>query len=505
MKAARVHNGTMLLSELLDGFAFVAEDTVLTGLSLDSRTLTAGNLFIAMSGSVQHGLMHAEQAIRNGASAILFDPAGDGKALALQVGTLPLIGLENLGGQLGRIAARFYRDPSRRLNVIGFTGTNGKTSSSQFLSQVLDDCGIIGTLGWGEWGRLSGTLNTTPDAVTVQQILDEMAMGQKQSVAMEVSSHGLEQGRVNGVDFKGAVLTNISRDHLDYHGTMEAYVQAKLTLFERPELSFAVVNVDDGYCDRFIAAVPSNATVWGYSASGKRAVKGNSLAAANIRHGTDGVEFDVHWGRTTYPARIPLYGDFNIGNVLSVIAVMLALGHSLEETVSRLASVKPVAGRMERFGGGSSPVVFVDYAHTPDAIDKVLSSVKKHCNSGLWIVFGCGGDRDRGKRAEMGACAELWADHVIITDDNPRKEDGQAIVNDILKGCRSDKTEVIRNREKAIQSAIMRAGESDCIVIAGKGHEQYQEINGVRTPFSDVEAVTKVLNMRVNQNASVVE
>ncbi|WP_020564789.1 UDP-N-acetylmuramoyl-L-alanyl-D-glutamate--2,6-diaminopimelate ligase [Methylosarcina fibrata] len=493
------------LSQLLAGIAVVAEDRLVTGLSLDSRTLVPGDVFIALAGSRQHGLTHLDEAVRKGACAVVFDPAGDTAGFALQLKRIPHIAVDHLELKLGDVAARFYGDPSRRLDVIGLTGTNGKTSCSQFLGQLLDDCGIIGTLGWGEWGKLNETLNTTPDALAVQRILAQLAAEQKKSVAMEVSSHGLEQGRVNGVRFKGAVLTNISRDHLDYHGSMEAYVQAKMKLFDKPDLSFAVVNLDDDYSNRVLATVPKNVALWGYSRQGNKTAQAECLAPERIAYQADGIEFDVRWQHECQRIRIPLFGEFNIDNVLAVLAVMLALGHSLEESARRLRSLKPVAGRMERFGGGRAPVVFVDYAHTPDAVEKVLSSVRKHCNSAVWVVLGCGGNRDRGKRPEMGAIAERWADQVILTDDNPRFEDGQAIVDDIASGCRMEKVKVIRDREKAIQTAVLQAQPDDYVVIAGKGHEQYQEINGVKLPFSDAGIVAAALNKRADQNAIVVE
>jgi UDP-N-acetylmuramoyl-L-alanyl-D-glutamate--2,6-diaminopimelate ligase len=498
-------NTALRLSELLDGIASVAEDRTVTGLSLDSRKLMPGDVFIALAGSKQHGLMHIDEAIQKGACAIVFDPAGDAAGIAGQLNRVPRIAVANLGLRLGEIAARFYGDPSRRLHVIGLTGTNGKTSCSQFLSQLLDDCGIIGTLGWGEWGKLNETLNTTPDALAVQWILAQLAAEQKKWVAMEVSSHGLEQGRVNGVRFKGAVLTNISRDHLDYHGSMDAYVQAKMRLFDKPDLSFAVLNLDDVYSNRVMAAVPKNVALWGYSRRGNKAALAECLVSEHIAYQADGIEFDVRWQDRRQRIHIPLFGEFNIDNVLAVLAVMLALGYSLEESARRLQSLKPVAGRMERFGGDRAPVVFVDYAHTPDAVEKVLSSIRKHCRSAVWIVLGCGGNRDRGKRSEMGAIAERWADHVIVTDDNPRFEDGQEIVNDIVSECRTEKVKVIRDREKAIQTAVFQAQPADYVVIAGKGHEQYQEINGVKLPFSDAGIVRAALNMRTDQNAIAVE
>ncbi len=522
-------------------------DMPISGLTLDSRQAVAGNLFIALAGARQHGLAHAEQALLNGACAIIFDPSGNGRQLAEQINaaqpanTVPIIAIDNLSFVVGDIAARFYGHPSRRLNVIGITGTNGKTSCSQFLGQLLDDCGIIGTLGWGEWGKLNKTLNTTPDAVAIQKILAELVTLNKQAVAMEVSSHGLEQRRVNGVYFKAAVFTNISRDHLDYHGTMEAYLQAKLALLNKPGLEFAVVNMDDAYSKRIIAAIPESVTIWGVSAKGLAPDSGESVIAENILYKEDGIEFDIRWTtagtqeveqcqeqlsttaemqesllrETVQRVVVPLYGDFNSENVLCVLAVLLAMGVSLADAANKLTQIKPVAGRMERFGGNTEPLVFVDYAHTPDALEKVLSSLRKHCHGALWLVFGCGGNRDTGKRPQMGGIATHWADHVIITDDNPRFENSRDIINDILAGCSSaiaddcmdagGRTmqgaivEIIENREHAIRNAIARAAHNDCIVIAGKGHEDYQEVNGVQQPFSDQQVVIDALKMRIGK------
>jgi UDP-N-acetylmuramoyl-L-alanyl-D-glutamate--2,6-diaminopimelate ligase len=489
------------LKDLLRGLASVPEqDNVpVKGLALDSRELVCGDVFVALAGAKQHGLAHGEQAVSNGACAVIFDPAGHGKQLAdvmLRSAAVPMIAVENLGLKLGELAARFYGDPSRSMTVIGITGTNGKTSCSQFLSQMLDDCGIIGTLGWGEWGKLNKTLNTTPDALAIQKILAELLKNKKRMVAMEVSSHGLEQGRVNGVAFKGAVFTNISRDHLDYHGTMDAYVQAKLALLKQPGLAFAVVNLDDDYSEQIIAAIPESVRLWTFSAKGQASDSGESVQAENIVHKTEGIEFDVRCKGQVKGIKVPLYGDFNVENVLAVLAVMRAMDIPLAEAAKKLAGIKPVDGRMERFGGENDPLIFVDYAHTPDALDKVLSSVRKHCKQALWVVFGCGGNRDTGKRPQMGKIAEQWADHVVITDDNPRYENGLDIVNDILAGCSSTNIEVIQNREQAIQKVVTSAAKDDCIVIAGKGHEQYQESNGVCVPFSDRQVVMDALGRR---------
>jgi len=344
--------------------------------------------------------------------------------------------------------------------------------------------------------------------LAIQKILAELLKDKKRTVAMEVSSHGLEQGRVNGVMFQGAVFTNISRDHLDYHVTMDAYVQAKLALLKQPGLAFAVVNLDDAYSGRIIAAVPESVQLWHFSSKGKTSDSGESVNAENMLHKADGIEFDVRWRDERQRLKVPLYGDFNVENVLAVLTVMLAMGVSLDDAAKKLTAIQPVIGRMERFGTETDPMIFVDYAHTPDALEKVLSSLRKHCKQTLWVVFGCGGNRDTGKRPQMGEIAERWADRVVITDDNPRYENGLDIVNDILAGCSSTavansmdrvrpaKVEVIQNREQAIQKVVASAAKNDCIVIAGKGHEQYQESNGVCVPFSDRQVVIDALSRR---------
>lgn len=478
-------------------------DNPIIGLALNSRDIIKGYAFIALAGSRQHGMAYVDQAINNGACAIIYDPSGIGSLWVEHSSNIPMIAIDELTEKLGDIAARFYKNPSEQMTVIGITGTNGKTSCSQFLSQILDDCGIIGTLGWGELSSLQKTLNTTPDALETQRILAELLSSQKKVVAMEVSSHGLDQGRVNGVAFKGAIYTNISRDHLDYHGTMEAYLQAKLLLLNAPGLAFVVVNLDDAFSDQIIAVVPENVEVWGYSVKGKARLGCRCSIAENILNTDEGIEFDLHSLVNKHRIKVPLYGDFNVENVLAVFTTMLAIGVAESEAIERLANIKPITGRMERFGGQGDPLIFVDYAHTPDALDKVLASAKKHCTQALWVVFGCGGDRDKGKRPQMGRIASERANHAIITDDNPRFENGLDIVNQILKGCviasdsmTSCNVEIIQDRAQAIQSVLARASAKDCIVVAGKGHENYQELNGIRLDFSDSEVINDALKAR---------
>ncbi|MDD5271561.1 MAG: UDP-N-acetylmuramoyl-L-alanyl-D-glutamate--2,6-diaminopimelate ligase [Methylovulum sp.] len=487
----------MNLHALLDGLvpAPPPELAILwvNGLALDSRQIRPGDTFIALNGSQQHGLSHAGQAIAQGAPLILYDPAGNGAALATTITAVPTLAIDGLSDNLGQLAARFYGQPSQKMAVIGITGTNGKTSCSQFLAQTLDACGIIGTLGWGEWGQLAKTANTTPDALAVQQLLANLQSQGKQAVAMEVSSHGLAQGRINGVNFKGVVFTNLTHDHLDYHGTMEAYLEAKLLLLKQPGLEFVVINLDAEGSGRMLAETPASAVIWGVSRHGKTLAKGETLQVSNSYAHADGLELTVAWRSVRETIKAPLYGDFNVENVLLVLAAMLAMGEPFGLAIEKLARLQAICGRMECFGGTQQPLVFVDYAHTPDALDKVLRSARKHCQGALWVVFGCGGNRDSGKRPLMGACAGQRADYVIVTDDNPRFEDSASIVKDILAGCDASKTEVLANREQAIHSAIARASEEDCIVVAGKGHEDYQDIQGVKYPFSDQQIVLDAL------------
>ena len=480
----------MKLKQLLNGFANIDTDMEISGLCLDSRKVKAGDVFCAVNGALQHGLAYGEQAIQNGAIAIIYDPAGIDQGCQ-QNFTVPAIAITDLSRHLGEIAARFYCHPSKQIDVIGITGTNGKTTCSQLVAQALADCGVVGTLGWGELGHLQDTGNTTPDALTVQKILRTLTETNKKVVAMEVSSHGLEQGRVNAVDFKGAVFTNLSRDHLDYHGDMEAYLKAKLALFRNPALRFAVVNLDDANAEAVLATLNDDIKCWGFSTTGRQVDGVECIVADNVEHDSNGIAFDVHWKQRTLRASTPVIGAFNLQNVMTVLCVLLAMDWPFDKAVAQLAQLKAVIGRMETFGGRGKPTVIVDYAHTPDALEKVLLAARG--KGKLWTVFGCGGDRDKGKRPEMGHIAETCADRVIVTDDNPRNEASDAIINDILAGCSSNKVSIINDRHTAITTVIRQADSGDCIVIAGKGHENYQEAHGVKTAFSDQEVAQQAL------------
>jgi UDP-N-acetylmuramoyl-L-alanyl-D-glutamate--2,6-diaminopimelate ligase len=497
----------MRLIDLLNGLVELEKDEQallspieISGVSLDSRQIQRNNLFVALAGSRMHGLECANQAIIQGARAIIFDPAQGGAVIAKNIKKIPVIAIADLSFVLGKLAGRFYGMPSESMTVIGITGTNGKTSCSQFLGQVLDGCGIIGTLGWGEWGKLHKTLNTTPDALAIQKMLWQFKQDDKHAVAMEVSSHGLAQGRVNAVHFTGAVFTNLSRDHLDYHQSMDDYLAAKLKLMTSPGLKFAVINLDDASSEKVVAAVPESVAVWGVSVKGKSTNTryDEIVVANNVMHTALGVEFDVLWRNHLQHLAVPLYGDFNVENILCVLGTLLAYGMALPECAERLNRLRSVAGRMEPcVDNAGTSHVFVDYAHTPDALDRVLANLRRHCHKTLWVVLGCGGNRDAGKRPLMGAIAERWADHVVITDDNPRFESGSVIAKEILAGCQTEKAIIIQDRKMAIEYAINNLNDGDCVVIAGKGHEDYQEINGIRYPFNDKLVAEEALKQRV--------
>ncbi len=487
----------MMLVELLSGYADVLEDVEISGLSLDSRKIKPGDAFVALSGTVQHGITFAKQAEKNGTVAIIYEPVGEFKKIVAELEDMVCVAVENLSQNIGAIAARFFGFPAQRLTVIGITGTNGKTTCSQLLGQMLPDCGFIGTLGWGDTEHVNATENTTPDAVSVQYILQRFVRQGKISVAMEVSSHGLEQGRVKGLAFTGAVFTNISRDHLDYHGSMDAYIQAKLNLLATPGLAFVVVNLDDQYVDDILSVVPETVRKLGFTRQENYAEGIELLSASNIEYTLQGIKCDLNWQEGQVSLTTPLVGEFNLENSLAVICVLIAMGKSLSEAAVMMVKAEPINGRMERVSKAENSLqVFVDYAHTPDALERALKSLKLHCQNKLLLVFGCGGDRDQGKRLQMGQIATQWADKVVLTDDNPRYENAEKIIDDILAGCQHQKVNVIKDREAAIRETIKTASARDLVLIAGKGHEDYQDQQGKRRHFSDREVAVGALEVR---------
>jgi len=478
------------LRGLLKGIVDVptSQDREVHGIHLDSRRLQRGDLFVAMPGMVADGRDFIGDAVANGAGAIVYEP-GDG--YAFRGAPVPAFAVNDLRSCLGVIASRFHGEPSRKLVVIGVTGTNGKTTCTQLLAQVLGEspkkCAVIGTLGYGFPGALDASRHTTPDAVTVQRLLADFLDHGASHVAMEVSSHALEQGRVNGVAFDVAVFTNLTRDHLDYHGDMVSYGLAKAGLFAMEGLKYAVVNHDDAFGRGLLASLGSQIKSLSYG------IEGGDVRAVAITPRHDGLTLRIATPAGEIDLNSRLIGRFNAYNLLAVLATLLILGMELKEAVARLAQALPPAGRVERFGGEpGQPLVVVDYAHTPDALEKVLHALREHTPGKLWCVFGCGGDRDRGKRPVMGSIAERLADAVVLTDDNPRHESGDAIIGEILAGMNSA-PQVIRDRRAAIQAAIRGAAASDIILIAGKGHEDYQQFGDQRLPYSDRETVQALI------------
>lgn len=457
-------------------------------LTADSRATKAGVAFVAYPGSAHDGRHFIPQAIANGAAAILWerdhflwDPAW----------SVANIGVDNLRVRVGEIAACVYGDPTAQLNMIGVTGTNGKTSVThwiaQAMSQIGTSCAVVGTLGNGFVDSLMPSANTTPDAIQLQAALAEYLQAGAKFCAMEVSSHGLHQGRVNGCRFKVAVLTNLTRDHLDYHGSMEAYAEAKSALFSWPQLECAVLNIDDEF-GRDLSSKTSASQVLGYG------LQRGDVRAETVLTDRHGVRMQVNtaWGRGEIQSS--LLGHFNAYNLLAALSALLASGMALASACEALGKVAAPAGRMQKLGGGDRPLVVVDYAHTSDALEKVLNTLKPVADEGRVIcVFGCGGNRDKGKRPLMGKAASHGADLVFVTSDNPRNEDPQAIIEDILPGVEAAKTRVEIDRARAIFEAIGEAGANDIVLIAGKGHENYQEVQGQKQHFSDVEVAQKAL------------
>lgn len=460
----------------------------LTALTADSRQAGPHIAFAAYPGTTHDGRAYIPQAIAKGAPAILWDDAHFLWDPAWQVPNVPVPDLKR---HIGTIAARIYGEPSRALHLIGVTGTNGKTSVAHWIAQAFSYTGtraaLVGTLGNGFPGSLSPSSNTTPDAVELQEMLAQYVKEGARACVMEVSSHGLHQGRVNGCNFDVAVLTNLSRDHLDYHGSMEAYAEAKAGLFAWPGLKYAVLNFDDEF-GRSLAARKGDAKIIGYG------FRQGEVAAEAITADREGMVLSLNtaWGRAELRARV--LGRFNASNLMAALAALLVSDIPLKDACNALSHVTPPAGRMQMLGGGTRPLVVVDYAHTPDALEKVLDTLRPLAAGGRVIcVFGCGGNRDRGKRPLMGRAASQGADLVYVTSDNPRNEDPTAIIADILEGMQAGSSRIEANRARAIFEAVGEAKANDIVLIAGKGHENYQEIQGQKLPFSDLEVAQKAL------------
>ncbi|HEY0941670.1 MAG TPA: UDP-N-acetylmuramoyl-L-alanyl-D-glutamate--2,6-diaminopimelate ligase [Steroidobacter sp.] len=488
-------------------------------LSSDSRSVSHGDVFIAFPGAASDGRKYIAQAIEAGAKAVVHEAANFTWDPQWHV---PHVAVQGLKAMSGALACAYYGQPDRAMFSVGVTGTNGKTSCTQWIGKALSRLGmpsaVIGTLGVGLYrsgnhGGFSTTGFTTPDAVLLQRKLAQLRNIGAQALAIEASSIGLEQGRMDGMHFDVAVFTNLTRDHLDYHGSMEAYEASKRILFDWPGLKHAVINLDDDAGLRMIAHLQETRPalpITGYTVAGRRASGVQILRADDIRSSHGGTVFRLETPAASAQVKTQLVGQFNVSNVLGVIGVLLAKGTELKAAIDAAESLTAVPGRMEQLGGQEAPLVVIDYAHTPDALDKTLWALRQVAQQRagqLWCVFGCGGDRDPGKRPQMGKVAQA-ADHIIVTSDNPRSEEPASILAQIVEGIDAERLaknapQVIEDRAAAILWAIRHAGRNDVVLLAGKGHEPYQEIKGKKLPFLDADHAALALAARATMKGTI--
>jgi len=487
-----------------DGAA--SSQMLVSDIRTDSREVTPGTLFIALSGIQNDGEKYISQAVENGATAILVERGHVASVLNVEV---PVLGVENLALRVPEIADRFFGFPSEALNVFGVTGTNGKSTIVSLIAQMAKgvdaNAATIGTLGFGViGGPVIETGMTTPDVVQCHRILAELRERGVDTVAMEVSSHGIDQKRIANIKFDVAILTNITRDHLDYHGSFEEYARVKRSYLSSEQCGAAVVNLDDQNGRELLVALDAcGKSYLTYSLNRQEAD-----IYAEIKERTDsGTALLIHFEKTQQEVFCPLVGEFNISNVLAAIAGCCANGADFQQVLACLGQLKAVSGRLQKVDvefADTMPSVYIDYAHTPDALETVLKALRHHVAGKLWVVFGCGGDRDKGKRALMGEIAVTHADYVVVTSDNPRTEDPVAIIDDIRLGLAdSDIAECIPSRELAISFAIGNGNVGDCILIAGKGHEDYQIIGAKKVAFCDYRVSKEALLARLHSGANV--
>lgn len=487
-------------------WAAQCQHITLTGICEDSRTIVDGDLFVARDGEHFKGEDYIEAAATRGALAALV--CGTEELVNTDDYSIPVISLNNLQHQLGSIAAQIFNNCTEQLNIIAITGTNGKTSSAHFLAQALNSLAvntfIIGTLGNGHPDALETATNTTPNACQLHSLLAKFYAQGAQTVVMEVSSHALAQGRVNGIAFQAAAFTNLSRDHLDYHGSMQAYGAVKSRLFTDFEVEHKVLNLADDF-NRSLAIrlhIDNDLSVATYS-------EDQNVSADFVASALDlqsGINFTIKTKQGDVEISTALIGKFNVANLLLCITLLSKLGFSNQQIISSVKQLKTVPGRMQNIlyeQLASQPLVVVDYAHTPDALQKALQACRVHCRGQLYVVFGCGGDRDVGKRVEMAKMAENFADYLIVTSDNPRTEDPNSIIDMILNGLSKHAVYIVnQDRQAAIDKAINLAKPNDVVLVAGKGHEDYQEIMGVKQHFSDAQVILDILKNLVKKDAS---
>ncbi|MEH6635604.1 MAG: UDP-N-acetylmuramoyl-L-alanyl-D-glutamate--2,6-diaminopimelate ligase [Halioglobus sp.] len=485
----------MPLSELLANDSCPGAATMIAGMQLDSRKVHAGDVFLAVPGDRHDGRQFIEQAVANGAAAVVAEAPVAGFVDEIPV---PLVEIPELHLEVGVLASRLFGNPSRAMRMVGVTGTNGKTTTTRLIAQLSrllgNTCGAIGTLGASLQDDVVAAGNTTPDPVALQRQLKQWRDLGVDTVCMEVSSHALVQGRVNGVAFETAIYTNLSHDHLDYHGTMDAYGRAKLQLFAMEGLRHAVINIDDEFAAQVQAIVDRDVQLLTYSASGAAA----DVRVEKTQFYDGGVRGQMHtpWGSAEFHS--PLPGSFNLANLAAAVTALALAGEKLLAILEAVTQLQPVPGRMQAIPNTLGLQVIVDYAHTPDALEHVLRALKPHVSGALVTVFGCGGDRDRNKRQVMGRVACQLSDKVVVTSDNPRSEEPSQIMRDVESGCSGNYT-MVEHRAEAIIQALSEAHAGDCIVIAGKGHEDYQIVQDQRLHFSDAEQARAALARRESQ------
>ena len=455
-------------------------------LSLNSKQISKNTVFIAYPGNKHDGREFIQEAIENGAAGIIFESKNFKKNLNLSI---PNISISDLRNKLAAISSQFYEYPSKKISIIGITGTNGKTTSAYWLSQCLNHLKIktafIGTLGYGDLKKLKKSQNTTPSAIDLQRSIKEIYKKKYKYVAMEVSSHGIKEQRINNIEFKQRLFTNLSRDHLDYHKTMSEYAEVKKKFMLSEKNGNIIVNIDDKVGQSIFnnSVLPDNKKV-SFSI-----YKKSKIQATNISQKHNNLNFDLNYYGKSFPVRLKLIGIFNIYNVLGVIGCLSTMGFEVNQIINSLKKIKQVPGRTEFIKKSKDlPSVMIDYAHTADALENILKSIKINSFKKIILVFGCGGDRDKGKRKEMAKIAEEYADHSLITSDNSRNENPKDIIEDISKHFEQEPIKII-DRKEAICEAIKMADKGDLVVIAGKGHEEYQEIGNKKIYFSDKKVV----------------
>lgn len=483
------------LEMLFDGVAPVKgalRPLSVLGIAVDSRCVSPGDLFFALAGTTEHGAHYIDQALARGAIAVVVEEGHSTAELQLPV--------EQIHQVLGQVSSRFYGEPSAQLNIAAVTGTDGKSTVAWLIASALEllesKSALLGTVEnrMVGGGKLGDATHTTPPPVELQQLLSEVVQRGGRSVAMEASSHGIEQQRLAGTAIRSAILTQLGRDHIDYHGSEEAYREAKRKLFYREQLESIIINLDDALGQELHQSPAEGVEVVGYSLQQRDA----DLYGELVGQDGSGLQLLIHYRGAEQRLHSPLFGRFNASNLLAAAGLLLSWGHALSEVVEAVAQVQPLSGRMESFHGADRyGLPIVDYAHTPGALDAALQAVRQHLNTvegSVWVVFGCGGERDRGKRPQMGAVAERWADHVVVTSDNPRSEAPMEIIEEILQGMQTpEEAMVVENREAAIVASYRSSRSGDVVLIAGKGHEEYQQIGTEQVPFSDRKMVAQLV------------